>query len=111
MLVPGGWWVAVRAIVGEQTDWGAGRAPERRWTADRRTSREYDWTLVSCVVTPGFEYDDFEMADARSFAARLPAGQRSHTRAHVGRPELVASKTLSGRIERIVGAHSASARP
>ena len=71
-LVPAGWWVAVRAIVGEQADWGTGRAPERRWTADRRTSHEYDWTLVSCVVTPGFEYDDFEMADREVLLRDFP---------------------------------------
>jgi predicted cupin superfamily sugar epimerase len=71
-LVPGGWWVAVRAIVGEQADWGSGRAPERRWTADRRGSREYDWTLVSCMVTPGFEYSDFEMADREALLRDFP---------------------------------------
>jgi predicted cupin superfamily sugar epimerase len=71
-LVPGGWWVAVRAIVGEQTDWGGGRAPERRWTADRRANREHDWTLVSCVVTPGFEYADFEMADRDALLRDFP---------------------------------------
>jgi predicted cupin superfamily sugar epimerase len=72
VLVPGGWWVAVRAIVGEQTDWGGGRAPERRWTADRRAKREYDWTLVSCVVTPGFDYADFEMADRDALLRDFP---------------------------------------
>jgi predicted cupin superfamily sugar epimerase len=71
-LVPAGWWVAVRAIVGEQSDWGTGRAPERRWTADRRTTREYDWTLVSCVVTPGFEYTDFEMAERETLLHDFP---------------------------------------
>jgi predicted cupin superfamily sugar epimerase len=58
--------------VGEQSDWGDGRAPERRWTADRRTSHEYDWTLVSCVVTPGFEYSDFQMADRESLLHDFP---------------------------------------
>ena len=71
-LVPAGWWVAVRVIVGEQTDWGIGRAPERRWTADRRTTRECDWTLVSCAVTPGFEYEDFEMAGRESLVKDYP---------------------------------------
>lgn len=76
-LVPAGWWVAVRAIVGEQSDWGDGRAPERRWTADRRTSHEYDWTLVSCVVTPGFEYADFEMADREVLLRDYPLAKEA----------------------------------
>ncbi|AKJ64438.1 cupin domain-containing protein [Kiritimatiella glycovorans] len=29
--------------------------------------------LVSCTVTPGFEYADFELADPESLAARFPA--------------------------------------
>jgi predicted cupin superfamily sugar epimerase len=74
-LVPGGWWVAVRAIVGEQADWGLGRAPERRWTSDRRSSHEYDWTLVSCVVTPGFDYADFEMADREALVRAFPLAE------------------------------------
>jgi len=72
VLVPAGWWVAVRAVVGDQTDWGMGRAPERRWTSDRRTTHEYDWTLVSCVVTPGFEYADFEMASREALLRDYP---------------------------------------
>ncbi len=71
-LVPAGWWVAVRVIGGERADWGAGRAPERRWTADRRSTHEGDWTLVSCTVTPGFEYEDFEMADSSSLIKDYP---------------------------------------
>ncbi len=71
-LVPAGWWVAVRVILGEQADWGAGRAPERRWTADRRAANECDWTLVSCMVTPGFEYEDFEIADPASLIKEYP---------------------------------------
>jgi hypothetical protein len=71
-LVPGGWWVAVRAIVGEQADWGEGRAPERRWTADRRSNRDFNWTLVSCVVSPGFDYADFEMAERETLLRAFP---------------------------------------
>jgi uncharacterized protein len=72
VLVPGGWWVAVRAVGGEETDWGEGRAPERRWTADRRASHEYGWTLVSCVVTPGFEYEDFELGERSALLRDFP---------------------------------------
>jgi len=71
-LVPAGWWVAARAIVGEQTDWGEGRAPERRWTADRRVGGAMDWSLVSCVVTPGFEYEDFQMGDREALLSEFP---------------------------------------
>jgi predicted cupin superfamily sugar epimerase len=75
-LVPAGWWVAVRAIPGEQADWGDGRAPERRWTSDRRASREYDWTLVSCMVTPGFDYADFEMASREWLLRDYPLAEQ-----------------------------------
>lgn len=71
-LVPAGWWVAARTIAGEETDWGAGRAPERRWTADRRASQDGGWTLVSCVVTPGFEYEDFELAERDELLRAYP---------------------------------------
>ena len=64
--------MAVRAISGEQADWGDGRAPERRWTADRRATHDLDWTLVSCVVTPGFEYADFELADQKALLRDYP---------------------------------------
>lgn len=71
-LAPAGWWVAARTIAGEEADWGSGRAPERRWTADRRASQDDGWTLVSCVVTPGFEYVDFELADRGSLLRDYP---------------------------------------
>jgi predicted cupin superfamily sugar epimerase len=77
VLVPAGWWVAVRAITGEQTDWGAGRAPERRWTADRRSTHDIGWTLVSCVVTPGFEYEDFELADREMLLRAYPLAREA----------------------------------
>lgn len=31
------------------------------------------WTLVSCVVTPGFEYEDFEQADREALLRAYPA--------------------------------------
>ena len=71
-LVPAGWWVAARVIAGEQADWGAGRAPERRWTADRRTSRDLGWTLASCVVTPGFDYSDLELGKREALLRDYP---------------------------------------
>jgi predicted cupin superfamily sugar epimerase len=45
MLVPARRWMGARVMAG-----GEGR-------------ETVGWTLVSCVVTPGFEYDDFELAD------------------------------------------------
>jgi predicted cupin superfamily sugar epimerase len=71
-VVPAGWWAAARTIAGEEADWGSGRAPERRWTADRRSSHDGGWTLVSCVVTPGFEYADFELADRDALLQDYP---------------------------------------
>ncbi len=71
-LVPAGWWVAARAIVGQQTDWGFGRAPERRWTGDRRVAGSVDWSLASCVVTPGFEYEDFEIGRREALLHEFP---------------------------------------
>lgn len=76
LLVPAGHWLASRVIAEDQVDWGAGRAPERRWTADRRTSLESRWTLVSCMVSPGFEYDDFELAQRESLLSQFPQARR-----------------------------------
>jgi predicted cupin superfamily sugar epimerase len=71
-LVPAHWWVGARVISESEADWGSGRTPERRWVADRRSSPEHMWTLVSCVVTPGFEYDDFELGDRESLLRSYP---------------------------------------
>jgi len=76
-LVPAGWWVAARAVTGDQSDWGGGRAPERRWTSDRRIGGSADWTLVSCVVTPGFEFEDFEMGKRETLLQEYPLAQES----------------------------------
>lgn len=74
-VVPAGWWVAARSITGVSADWGTGRAPERRWTADRRSTNDLSWTLVSCVVTPGFEYADFELADRERLLREYPEAE------------------------------------
>jgi uncharacterized protein len=76
LLVPGGHWLASRVMSEEQADWGEGWAPERRWTADRRANPEARWTLVSCIVTPGFEYGDFELADRETLLAAFPQARR-----------------------------------
>ncbi len=33
---------------------------------------QYAWALVSCVVTPGFDFADFELADRDALIAKLP---------------------------------------
>lgn len=71
-LVPAQWWLGARVISESEADWGTGRTPERRWVADRRSSPEHRWTLVSCVVTPGFDYDDFELGDRQSLLRHYP---------------------------------------
>lgn len=37
------------------------RVPAHAWQAAETTG---DWTLVSCIVAPGFEFDGFELAPA-----------------------------------------------
>ena len=77
VTIPGNRWMAARVMPEEQADWGAGRAPERRWTPDRRAARELRWTLVSCVVTPGFEYDDFEMGEREALLREFPRAKNA----------------------------------
>jgi hypothetical protein len=49
-LVPAGAWQAARVAAGEAAVSGEG------------SPSEHAWSLVSCIVTPGFAYDDFELA-------------------------------------------------
>jgi predicted cupin superfamily sugar epimerase len=49
-LTPGGRWMAARV------------APPARGAATAPAAAP-DWALVGCVVSPGFEYDDFEAGD------------------------------------------------
>jgi predicted cupin superfamily sugar epimerase len=72
LLVPANTWTAARVLTEDEADWGVGRAPERRWTADRRAAPQLRWTLVSCVVAPGFTYDDFELADRAALLREFP---------------------------------------
>lgn len=53
-LVPAGRWMGARVSPGE----AAGRVRA--------------WTLVGCVVTPGFEYEDFEPADREVLLREFP---------------------------------------
>ncbi len=76
LLVPGGSWMGARILPEGQTDWGEGRAPERRWTPDRRLSPELQWALMSCVVTPGFHFDDFELGDRQALLRKYPQARK-----------------------------------
>jgi predicted cupin superfamily sugar epimerase len=33
---------------------------------------EYGWSLVACMVTPGFDFDDFELASQERIAGLYP---------------------------------------
>lgn len=47
--------------------------PKGAWQAARvLTGEGVDWTLVSCVVSPGFDFEDFELADAQEISAAYP---------------------------------------
>ena len=47
--------------------------PRGAWQAARVLQGEgVDWTLVSCVVSPGFDFDDFELADAHEISVAYP---------------------------------------
>lgn len=54
-IVPAGTWQAARVMA----------------AADR--SDDAGWTLVSCVVTPGFSFDDFELAQSSELLAAYPS--------------------------------------
>ena len=54
--VPAGFWQAARVAAGRS----------------RETDRGNSWTLVNCVVSPGFEYGDFELAGRAALVAAYP---------------------------------------
>jgi predicted cupin superfamily sugar epimerase len=76
VVVPGRSWMGARVLTEGQADWGGGRAPERRWTPDRRANPDTRWTLVSCVVSPGFDYADFEPGRKEELLRRFPQARR-----------------------------------
>ena len=65
-VVPALTWQAARVACGSDADHGScaahgsDAAHGSSATADPGATAE--WSLVSCVVTPGFEYEDFELA-------------------------------------------------
>jgi hypothetical protein len=46
--------------------------PAGTWQSARLASGA-EWALGGCTVTPGFDYDDFELPAARELLARYPA--------------------------------------
>jgi uncharacterized protein len=75
ILVPGGLWLGARVAPsdpgGKDTqpvgDGVIGQAGE-----GEETLVLPDWTLAGCVVTPGFEYQDFELADHEHLLRDFP---------------------------------------
>jgi len=55
--------------------------PARRWMGARVIPRgkgeiTAGWTLVTCVVTPGFEYEDFDAAERETLLREFPQAWR-----------------------------------
>lgn len=72
VLVPAGQWMGAQVIAGKYAAWGTDHVPERRWVPDRRGSQQLDWTLVGCVVSPGFHFEDFELAEREALLREFP---------------------------------------
>jgi predicted cupin superfamily sugar epimerase len=60
-VVPGRRWMAARVAAGAQPGPGDGLSPGPA-----------DWTLAGCVVSPGFEYEDFEPGDRAGLLRAYP---------------------------------------
>ncbi|MFH0915128.1 MAG: cupin domain-containing protein [bacterium] len=63
LVVPAGRWLGARVLPDGEKGGGRGEGG--------------DWALVSCVVSPGFEYDDFEPADRESLLKEFPQARTS----------------------------------
>lgn len=46
--------------------------PKNTWFAAQPLAAQADFTLVSCVVAPGFHFDDFELAERDVLIAEFP---------------------------------------
>lgn len=60
LMVPGGRWMAARTVV-QPAEQPMGPVLSRA-----------DWTLVGCVVSPGFEYEDFEHGERETLVRDHP---------------------------------------
>lgn len=47
--------------------------PKNTWFAAQPLSAQDDFCLVSCVVAPGFHFDDFELAESAALIANFPS--------------------------------------
>ena len=66
-LVPARRWMGARVAAGSDGE----VAPQGVAGTDKQKAA--GWALVSCVVTPGFEYEDFELADREVLLREHPA--------------------------------------
>ena len=71
VFVPAGRWLGARVVPRLEAGEGVVPSDDEAGAADG-AGVEGDWTLVSCVVTPGFEYDDFELAERGSLLREFP---------------------------------------
>jgi predicted cupin superfamily sugar epimerase len=71
VFVPGGRWLGARVVSRAEGGEGGTPSADEAGEADG-AGVERDWTLVSCVVMPGFEYDDFELAERASLLREFP---------------------------------------
>lgn len=67
-LVPAGAWQAAR-VAGVA---GGATAPSLAAADAPPSTRARTWSLVSCVVTPGFAYEDFELAERDELVRLCP---------------------------------------
>jgi len=78
-LVPAGAWQAARVArvtaAGERRSRGEGTAGTAGAGPDAGADRRL-WSLVTCVVTPGFAYEDFELAERRELTRLCPGEAR-----------------------------------
>lgn len=69
-LVPGGWWQGARVAGAEQGGDVDGACE------GGAAGRAREWSLVSCVVTPGFCYEDYELGGRRALLTAFPQHAR-----------------------------------
>ncbi len=62
-LAPGGRWMGARVVPSQSAGGEAGQG------------ESLGWTLVGCVVSPGFEYDDFEAGRREELLAAYPEAE------------------------------------
>lgn len=74
-LAPGSRWMAARVALAAPEQAAGGAAPAAASSAPRAgmtPAARPDWVLVGCVVSPGFEYDDFEAGNRDTLLPAYP---------------------------------------